>query len=107
MVSLKVGRVERFFKMFFSKMFPCLHTFRCLLCILLHICRLYLNSLDEAVQFMIIKAGKALVPPFPPSCSSLWKGMQAKPLIKNWHIFLQFRYLSLILEITLRVLRKL
>ena len=26
----------------------------------MNICRLYLNSLDEAVQFMIIKAGKAL-----------------------------------------------
>ena len=26
----------------------------------MNICRLYLNSLDEAVQLMIIKAGKAL-----------------------------------------------
>ena len=50
------------FQIFFSKMFPCFLTFRCLLCILLHICRLHLNSLDEAAQFMIIKAGKALVP---------------------------------------------
>ena len=74
MVSLKVGRVERFFKMFFSKMFPCFLTFRCLLCILLHICRLHLNSLDEAAQFMIIKAGKAIVPLFLPSCSSLRRG---------------------------------
>ena len=73
MVSLKVGYVERFSKCF-SKIFPCFLTFRCLLHILLHICRLYLNSLDEAAQLMIIKEGKALVPLFPPSCSSLGKG---------------------------------
>ena len=69
-VSLKVGRIERFF----SKIFPCFLTFRCLLRNLLHICRLYLNSLDKAVQLMIIKVGKALIPLFPPSCSSLGKG---------------------------------
>ena len=70
MVSLKVGRVERFSKCF-SKTFPCFLTFRCFLRILLHICRLYLNSLEEAVQLMVIKANKALVPLFPPSCFSL------------------------------------
>ena len=54
---------------------------------------------------MIIKAGKALVPLFPPSGSSLGRGMVAKPYIKNWQFFLQFRYL--LFEITLRVLEKL
>ena len=105
MVSLKVGRVERFSKCF-SKIFPCFLTFRCFLRILLHICRLYLNSLDEAVRLMVIKAGKALVSLFPPSCSSLGRDGSQIP-DKNWHIFLQFRYLSFIFEITLRVLEKL
>ena len=81
-VSLKVRRVKRFFKMFFSKIFPCFLTFRCFLRILLHICRLYLNSLDEAAQFMIIKAGEALVPLFPLSCSSLGRGWKPNPRSK-------------------------
>ena len=54
---------------------------------------------------MIIKAGKALVLLFPPFGSSLGRGMVAKPHIKHWQIFLQFRYL--LFEITLRVLEKL
>ena len=35
---------------------------------------------------MIIKAGKALVLLFPPSGSSLGRGMVAKPHIKHWQI---------------------
>ena len=43
----------------------------------------YLNSLDQATQFMVIKAGKrVLVPLFPPSCSSLGKGWKSNPRSK-------------------------
>ena len=77
MVSLKVGCVERFFQMFFQNfsLFPFISIFTThFVAYLLHICRLHLNSLEEAVQLMIIKAGKALVPLFPPSCSSPGRG---------------------------------
>ena len=50
---------------------------------MLHICRLYLNSLDKAVQLIIIKVGKALIPLFPPSCSSLGKGDSSRTPDQN------------------------
>ena len=74
----KKGAQNEFSKCF-SQIFPCFLIFRCLLRILLHICRIYLNFLEEAIQLMITKAGKALVPPFPPSCSSLGKGDSQTP----------------------------
>ena len=105
-VSLKVRRVEWFFKMFFSKIFP----FPYISMFSAHFVA-YLSSLLELPwrgrSVHDHQGRRSASSSFSYFLFLTGEGMEAKPQIKNWHIFLQFRYLSLILEITLRVLGKL
>ena len=103
-VSLKVGRVEQnvFFQNF--SLFPYISMFSA------HFVA-YLSSLLELPRRGRTAHGHQGRQSASSSFSSFLfltgEGMEAKPQIKNWHILLQFRYLSFILEITLRVLGKL
>ena len=106
MVSLKVGCVERFFQMFFPSfsLFPYISMFTA------HFVA-YLSSLLELPR----RGRTAHDHQGRQSASSSFssflfltgKGYGSPTQIKTWQIFLQFRYLLFVLEITLRVLGKL
>ena len=100
MVSLKVGCVERFFQIFFQNfsLFPYISMF------IAHFVA-YLSSLLELSRRGRTAHDHQGRPSASSSFSSFLYGSPTQ--IKTWQIFLQFRYLLFVLEITLRVLGKL